>query len=160
MYELLHTSPVIRLTEARRYEIKAISRAVPSVVCQAVPLAVRTRSHARAIFPIPSWLAVLSLGEPSFGTSSQNPDTKAPQARAPYGAGSRYLNQRYKEILCPREIRHNVDIFTKMCRFGLRCSSPRRDSFPVGQRVARSLPERWPAACRAAESTSGSSKRL
>src|SRR5437763_11808385 len=33
-------------------------------------------------------------------------------------------------------------------RFGLRCSSLAATLLPVGQRVARSLPERWPTACR------------
>src|SRR6516165_10525140 len=59
------------------------------------------------------------------------------------------LDNRRVEIVCAASAHVNVSVFyqplTPPTGLGLLALAPRRVSFPIGQRVARSLPERWPA---------------
>ena len=70
-----------------------------------------------------------------------------PRARAQHAAGN--LDNRHVEIVCAASPRVNVSVFyqplTPPTGLGLLLALLRGGLFSVGQRAARSLPERWPA---------------
>jgi len=74
------------------------------------------------------------------------------------------MRKRSSANLCAALARVNVSVFcqplTSPSGLGLLASAPRRFSLSVGQRVARSLPERWPAVLPRGEDVHSRSKAI